>query len=215
MPCISIANLCLFWYIQLFRSATKANLVTRGTGCKGAYSLMNLPNHDPILQCIPDAMHTVKDAVVNIYDVMIGKDDTINCRKCELNCGRCFGIMPESVHQKFSRKNPGVPYSLSSSDIKLADKRAETIITPVHIEFVPNAIFTKTANLKSHDWKQVSICSYSCCVVAMYITYTCLCIIMYMNYFVAGHSWNLEILHTWFARQESKNVYFKIFQCMF
>ena len=140
------------------RSATDANIVTKGTGCKGVCSFMKLCSHNSITQCFLDAMHTIKDAVVHIYDIITGKDDTVNCRKCEFNCGRRFGITPKHFRQKISRKEPGVPYSLSSSDIKLVDKRAETVITPVHIDFVPHCIFTKASRLKSHDWKQVSMC---------------------------------------------------------
>ena len=94
-----------------------AKLITKSTGCKGKYSY-------PIAQTTPDAMHTVKDAIVNIYDLITGKDDTMNCRQCELNLGGRFGITKSSLKKKIQRKSPGVPYSLSSSDIALADKRA-------------------------------------------------------------------------------------------
>ena len=124
-----------------------------GSGCKESTSFMRLEQHNPVQQTIPDAMHTIKDAIVNLYDLITGKDDTIKCRRCEMKLGR-FGITKHLVN-KISRKDPGVPYSLSSADIKLADSRAESILTPLHVDHVPGAIFTKTSNLKSHDWKQV------------------------------------------------------------
>lgn len=120
---------------------------------------MKLSNHDPITQAIPDAMHTVKDVIVNLFDLIIGRDDTIKCRECELKHGKRFGITSAKVKHKINRNEPGVPYSLSSDDIKLGDSRAESIITPLHVGYVPGRFFTKTANLKSHDWKQVD--SYS------------------------------------------------------
>lgn len=141
-------------YLFAYRSTKDGNVITKSSGCKGSYSLMKLTQHDPMQQAIPDAMHTIKDAIVNLYDLITGKDDTIKCRKYEMNLGGCFGITA-SMLDKVSHKDPGVPYSLSSEDIKLADNRAQSILTPVHIGYVPGAIFTKTSNLKSHDWKQV------------------------------------------------------------
>ena len=116
---------------------------------------MRLSNHDPTTQAIPDAMHTIKDAVVNLYDLITGKDDTVRCRQCEFKYGGRFGITEAKVTEKIRRKEPGVSYSLSTEDIKLGDSRAESIITPLHVDYVPGRFFTKTANLKSHDWKQV------------------------------------------------------------
>ena len=116
---------------------------------------MELNNHDPLDQTVPDAMHTIKDAIVNVYNIITGKDDTLKCRAQEHSFGR-FGITLQSLQKrKICRNNPEVPYSLSSDEIKLADCKALTILTPVHVDFVPDTIFTRTANLKSHDWKQV------------------------------------------------------------
>ena len=116
---------------------------------------MKLPNFNPILQSVPDAMHTVKDALVNLHELMTGKDDTMNCRQCEVSHGARFGLTAASLQRKINRKNPGVPYSLSTAEIKIADSRAVTIITPVHVGYVPGNIFSRTSNLKSYDWKQV------------------------------------------------------------
>lgn len=118
---------------------------------------MKLNNYDPTTQAIPDAMHTIKHAVVNLFDLITGKDDTVKCRECELNYGGRFGITTAKMTEKISRKEPGVPYSLSSDDIKQVDSRAESITTPLHVGYVPSRFFTKPAILKSHDWKQVAI----------------------------------------------------------
>ena len=106
-------------------------------------------------QTVPDGMHTVRDAFVNIFDIITGKDDTQNCRKCETNLGRSFGITQTLLNTKISRMKPGVTYSLSSTDIQLANMRSGKIITPKHIDFVPGNFFSKPSALKSHDWKQV------------------------------------------------------------
>lgn len=123
--------------------------------------MSRLPNFDPITQSVPDAMHTIKDAIVNLYDLITGKDDTLKCRQCEMNHGKRFGITAPLVKQKIDRKHPDVPYSLSSAEIQVANSRAESIITPHHTGFVPGSIFSKTSNLKSHDWKQVHCTTYA------------------------------------------------------
>ena len=151
---------CMHVYVAtyiLYTCRTVASEITRKSGCKGSYPFMKLSQHDPQQQTMPDAMHTIKDAIANIYDLIIGKDDTIKCRRCELNYGRSFGIVASTLEVKINRKQPGVSYTLSSGDIKLADSRAETIITPLHIDYICGQIFSKTSHLKSHDWKQVAM----------------------------------------------------------
>ena len=100
-------------------------------------------------------MHTIKDATVHIFDIITGRDDTESCRRCDINLGRSFGMTSIVQQTKITRKDPGVTYSLSTNELKLVNKRTETIITPAHIDFVPKQFFSKPAGLKSHDWKQV------------------------------------------------------------
>ena len=132
-----------------------ASVIRKCTGCKGDYPFLQLPNHNSVDQTVPDAMHTIRDSVVNIFELITGRDDTIKCRKCEVTFRRYFGMKHADVTAKISRKNPIVSYSLSVTDIELANKRYETIITPPHIDFVPKLLFSKRSGLKSHDWKQV------------------------------------------------------------
>ena len=51
---------------------SQANLIAKSTGCKGTYALMNLPEHNRILQTVPDAMHTVKDLIEKIVYLVTG-----------------------------------------------------------------------------------------------------------------------------------------------
>ena len=44
------------------------------------------------------------------------------------------------------RKKPDVPYSLSTAEMKIADSRASSIITPLQVHFVPGNIFSGTSN---------------------------------------------------------------------
>ena len=116
-------------------------------------------------------MHTIKDAIVNIFELLIGKDDTDKCRRCEMKLQRYFGMDPAMSQSKINRNEPKVTYSLSTKDITLADQRAESIITPVHIDFAPTKFFSKASGLKSHDWKQVHTILCRCNDVLMYVAW--------------------------------------------
>lgn len=59
-----------FYNLHGFRSV--ANLIAKSTGCKGTYALMKLPDHNRLLQTVPDAMHTVKDLIEKIVYLVIG-----------------------------------------------------------------------------------------------------------------------------------------------
>ena len=51
-----------------------AAALAKATGCKGSYPLMDLPSHDRLVQTLPDMMHTLKDAVGKLYEVITVKD---------------------------------------------------------------------------------------------------------------------------------------------
>ena len=131
-----------------------ADLIRKCTGCKGKHAFLLLPYHNSVEQTVPDAMHTIRDAIVNIFELLIGKSDTLSCRKCEANFGRYFGMESNDL-SKISRKDPVVSYSLSTTEIQQADRICESIFTPAHVDFVPKLLFSKPSGLKSHDWKQV------------------------------------------------------------
>jgi len=107
-------------------------------------------------------MHTVKDAACNIYDLITGKDDTVKCRNTEWKLGRRFGLSASKLKKKVCRRNPIVPYSLSTVDLQLANNRAFEIKTPLHVDFTPGPVFTNPSTLKSHDWKQVRTNNQTC-----------------------------------------------------
>ena len=89
--------------------------MTKGTGCKGKYPFLDLQHHDPVLQTVPD---TVIDAIVNLYDLVTGRDDTEKCRNSEYKLGRLSATV---LKKKISRKDPEVSYSLSLFGIQLAN----------------------------------------------------------------------------------------------
>ena len=73
---------------MFFRYRARASAITKSTRCKGTYSLMKLPFHDPIIQCVPDSMHTVKDVLERIFGLLTGKENTEKSRIEEEALGR-------------------------------------------------------------------------------------------------------------------------------
>lgn len=120
---------------------------------------MRLPNHNRLLQCYPDAMHTIKDVVEHIFFLLIGKSNLHKIGVTEAANGRFgFKISSHGI-QKFEH-----PYVLPKAELKLADLRSKTITMPKG-DFHPGCTFFRTTSLKSHDWKEVCtcMCSYSVC----------------------------------------------------
>ena len=133
-------------------------MIAQATGCKGKYALMDLANHNPITQTVPDAMHTVKVVVEHLFMLILGKEESVKVRQAEMELHR-FGLTSSTptapAHKRRKSKLVVAPFRITTEQVKLADERACTIICPVHIDFIPRAFFSKT-NFKSHDWKQVS-----------------------------------------------------------
>lgn len=142
-----------------------AATVTKGTGCKESYSLMKLPNHDHVEQTVSDAMHTIKDVVEKLFNVVTGRGraDTSKVKGAEAALGR-FGM--GSADQSISKLS-GAPFQLSRDQMKEAELRTQSILVPVYLDFKPAQLFPKSARLKSHDWKQVcGFCfNYNCAMM--------------------------------------------------
>ena len=74
-----------------------AELITKNTGCKGAYSLMKLPHHDPIMQTTPDVMHTVKDTIVKSAVARKRKQFKLELRNyCARNVLYAYAYVPHA-----------------------------------------------------------------------------------------------------------------------
>ena len=52
---------------------------------------MKLPFHNRLTQCYPDGMHTIKDVVEHIYNLIIGREDSHKVRSSEIAANR-FGL---------------------------------------------------------------------------------------------------------------------------
>jgi len=122
-----------FVFVVCSSKSNTATIVKR-TGCEGEHPFIELPHHNPVQQTAPDAMHTVKDAVCNIYDLIAGKDNTV---KCKWKLRGSFGLSTATLKKKICHKNPIVSYSLSTSDLRLANNRALEIKTSLLVDFTP------------------------------------------------------------------------------
>ena len=143
---------------------SQAAALAKATGCKGTYPLMDLPTHNRLSQTVPDMMHTLKDTVNKIFDIIAGKgSDDGKVRKAENEIGR----FQDGDHLHSKRRRVGNDekecssqithpvYRITPDEIKLANLRATSIRSPS--EFTPGCIFTKSSALKSHDWKEVHV----------------------------------------------------------
>ena len=181
----SLRVLATFWH------RTRADAIKRGTGCKGTYVFMKLPDHDRILQTVPDCMHTVKDAVEHIINLITGREDSQKVRMCEIATGRFdleqseHPILPvrkrkrgDAASGSGAQQNlPVACYRLTAENARIADERLSSVISPCS-DFTPTKLFSKTSGhgLKSHDWKEVRVhlpvqiqfhagCNYKCTTV--------------------------------------------------
>ena len=131
----------------------------KSTGCKGSYSFMKTQFHNRTTQVFPDAMHTVKDTIEHLFNLITGKEDSPMVRKVEVELNR-FGLQVQNTTRKrigeMAKKLnlPSAPFRLSPEEIETANSRVCSVSLP-SLDFTPGAIFTRTFGLKSHDWKEV------------------------------------------------------------
>lgn len=112
-------------------NATKKNTHARELGVKGCYSDMKLPYHDRVASATVDGMHTVKNVVTNIMDLILGKKNF-----------RC------------------PPIELTKEKLSQADSAFLQLHIPAWVDLpVQTAIISSPKAMKSHDWKQVGLAS--------------------------------------------------------
>lgn len=167
---------------DLFNQAQQAQAVTKQqsakiakeTGCKGSHPFVYLPGHR-LEQAVPDAMHTIKDVVQNIFDLLIGQTNIDKVCKAEFDLGRHIPVETDKhvkrkrkLRQNESAKSKTTTYTdeiknsmknlwvLSSTERVTADSRAASLRVPMNFGFKPGPIFSKPAGLKSHDFKQLT-----------------------------------------------------------
>lgn len=108
-------------------------------------------------------MHTVKDAIEHIFNLMIGKEDSDKVRTTEIDLGR-FGLSVNNSRKRSRSgrrcRETGAPSRLTTDEISNANTRISCISIPSH-DFTPGPIFSRTFGLKSHDWKEVWLYVYA------------------------------------------------------
>jgi hypothetical protein len=92
-------------------------------------------------------MHLVKDITEHCIRLIA---DSVKVRNEEKSRGRF-----QAAWIGEDERLPPAPFVLTKEDICLADKRAESILVPVGFDWRPRAIFSKTAGMKAHEWKQL------------------------------------------------------------
>lgn len=98
-------------------------------GVKSTYPDMLLPYHNRVEHGVVDGMHTIKDVITNIMDVVKGD--------------KSFRI---------------VPLELTSDSLSIADQRFNKLHIPEWLGFRKQTqMISSPSGLKSHDWKQVCI----------------------------------------------------------
>ena len=123
-------------------------MIAKTTGCKGSYPFQKLAFHNPVDQTVPDAMHTIKDAIEHFFNLIIGKYNYSKIMASEKELNR-FG------YNTATTETGNIPYGITKDQKKIADIRACSILCPKHVDFISSSFFTKT-HFNSHDWKQVN-----------------------------------------------------------
>lgn len=103
-------------------------------GVKDIYPVMRLPYHNRVDQTFTDGMHTIKDVVCNVMDVVLGKKPFVIAK-----------------------------LQLSKSSLAIADERCRTLIIPDWVDVsMQTYTISNPKHMKSHDWKQVCHIPYVC-----------------------------------------------------
>ena len=110
---------------------------------------MKLPFHNRLIQCFPDAMHTIQDVVEHIFNLITGREDSAKVRASEAGVNR-FGISGSTATKRTRegagvRKEvlPKVPFRLSADEVKVANACGSTVSVPAR-DFTPGAVFSRT-----------------------------------------------------------------------
>ena len=137
---------------QATTSKTKQQ-VMRETGCKGHYSLRNLPNHNRYEDVPVDPMHLIKNIVEHIVKLINGNDDSVKVRLQEKQLKRFSSAWIKEGETRL----PAAPFLLTKEEIALANDRLRQVKVPSGFDWNSQPFFSKPSVMKSHQWKQVAV----------------------------------------------------------
>lgn len=90
-------------------------------------------------------MHTVKDAIEHIFNLITGKEDSLKVRKMGIELHR-FGLgsnNPRKTRDASSKVGlPSAPFRLTPQDIATANSRRVCSVSTPSLDFTPAQIFT-------------------------------------------------------------------------
>ena len=136
------------------QSVTERKQVIKSCGCTGDYSLRRLPNHDRYLNTPVEPMHLLKNISERVVKLLSGITDTMKVRLDEQNRKR---FRTSWIREEGSSiVIPQSPFSISKSNLVLANKRSLNVKAPSGVDWRPSQLFGKDAShLKSNQWKHV------------------------------------------------------------
>ena len=121
------------------------------SGCKGHYSLRQLPGHDRFNTHV-DPMYLIKNIAEHIVGLISGSQDSFKVRHEE----RQRNHFPTSWVDSDSSQLPPAPFRLEKEELQLANERALQIQVPHSFDCKARSFFQqKLTGMKSHEWKQL------------------------------------------------------------
>ena len=126
-------------------------------GCTGDYSLRRLPNHNRYLNTPVEPMHVLKNVAERLVKLLSGVTDTIKVRLDEQKRKRFRSSwVKKSSEDGSSTIIPQAPFTISKTNLVVANKRSLSVKSPSGIDWKPSKLFGKDASyLNSNQWKHV------------------------------------------------------------
>ena len=138
-------------------SAKERKEVIQKCGCTGDYSLRRLPNHNRYLNTPVEPMHVLKNVAERIVKLLSGVTDTIKVRLDEQRRKRFRSTwVKKSSEDGSSTIIPQAPFTISKTNLIVANKRSLSVKSPSGIDWKPSKLFGNDAShLNSNQWKHV------------------------------------------------------------
>ena len=118
---------------------------------------MKLPEHNRLMQTVPDCTHTVKDVIEKIVCLVTGEkcNAIISGFTVFIICTGKGKADEQKIELAERGRLSGDLWKISSSELKVAEERLSHLQIPAHLDVKFTHVFSHPSRLKSHDWKQV------------------------------------------------------------
>ena len=116
-------------------------------GCTGDYSLRRLPNHNRYLNTPVEPMHVLKNVAERLVKLLSGVTDTIKVRLDEQRRKRFRSAwIKKSSEDGSSTITPQAPFTISKTNLIVANKRSLSVKSPSGIDWKPSKLFGNDAS---------------------------------------------------------------------